>query len=55
MKRAIPAFAVLASLALADGARAQTIAALVGDDALAIVDAAAGKVRGGHRRFQPGR
>jgi hypothetical protein len=44
MKRAILASALLASVALAGGAQAQTVAALVGDDTLAMVDVAAKKV-----------
>ena len=44
MKRAILASAVLGSVALAGAAQAQTVAALVGDDTLAVVDMAAKKV-----------
>ena len=44
MKRAILASAVLGSVALAGAAQAQTVAALVGDDTLAVVDVAAKKV-----------
>ena len=44
MKRAILASALLASVALVGGAQAQTVAALIGDDTLAMVDVAAKKV-----------
>ena len=44
MTRAILAATLLASVAFAGGARAQSVAALVGDDTLAMVDVAAKKV-----------
>ena len=44
MKRAILAVALLASATLADEAQAQGVAALVGDDTLAMVDVSAKKV-----------
>ncbi|GJD53593.1 hypothetical protein OPKNFCMD_6370 [Methylobacterium crusticola] len=44
MQRAILAAALLASVTLANGAQAQSAAALIGDDTLAMIDVAAKKV-----------